>query len=104
MVTSIGEISQHHLLLADSDQPRGPRRHALLPDELGGGKPGGQARDQQLLHLLVSLRHQVVVSALLAVKEVGGILIHFTQKGHRDTQCKLKHINYLPDLLLRMKC
>ena len=54
------------------------RRHALLADELGCGEPGGQARDQQLLHLLVSLRHQVVVGALLAVKEVGGILIHFT--------------------------
>merc|ERR1712102_117896 len=33
--------------------------------------------DQQVEKLLISLRHQVVVGALLAVKEVGGILIHF---------------------------
>ena len=50
----------------------GARRHALLADELGGGEPGGQPRDQQLLHLLVSLRHQVVVGALLADNKVFG--------------------------------
>ena len=44
----------------------GPRRYTLLPDELGVGEPLPEPRDEQGLHLLVSLGHQVIGSALLA--------------------------------------
>ena len=42
------------------------RRHALLADELSVWELVAKPCDEQLLHLLVSLGHQVIGGALLA--------------------------------------